>query len=211
VAAALVFIFGAIGVLVAKYPRYWEQPLAAAPPHSSSPSPGDVSNASSSVPPAPLVVLEYTDYECPFCARMHEQLRSVTHRPDVRLVRRHFPLDGTCNPGLGPGIHPSACALARAAICAEAQDLLDPMEEGLFANQREKLSVSVLAARAGLDVPRFEACLTSKDTERRLAADIAAAWRDGVRATPSYVVGGAVHAGRFPAELLPPLGVAHGG
>lgn len=210
VASVLAVLAMAIGLVIALYPHYWEQrprSSESAPLPSSSPrkkAPEMVTSAAA----GPLIVVEYTDFECPYCARMHEELRTVSLRPDVRIVRRHFPLDGACNPAVRPGIHPSACALARAAICAEDQGMASAMEDELFSNQRDKLPVETLAARVGLDLQRFEACLTSMDTGRRLAADVAAAQKDGVRATPSYVVGGVVYPGRFPVELLPSEGPA---
>lgn len=126
-------------------------------------------------------------------------------------VRRHFPLDPACNPAVRRRIHPSACNLARAAVCAEAQGRLEGMEDALFANQRERLPVETLATRVGLDLGRFRACLDSPETERRLATDVAAATRGGVRSTPSYVVDGAVYSRRFPAERLPPIVPTNGG
>jgi protein-disulfide isomerase len=122
----------------------------------------------------------------------------------VKLVRRQFPLDPVCNPAVKRQIHPTACALARAGICAEVQGRLPEMDDALFRNQQERLPVAALAERLGLDLGRFRDCLASPETDRRLAADIGAAVRDGVRATPTYVVGRMVEVGRLPEELLPP-------
>jgi protein-disulfide isomerase len=197
----------AVTLASAAYPRYWERAMRASPPVPST------SRATAAVLPgaaarpasrSSAVVVEYSDYECPFCARAHEETRLwLAGRPDVKLVRRQFPLDDSCNPALKKQIHLSACALARAAICAEAQGRLPEMDDALFQNQGQSLPVLTLAARIGLDVERFRACLGAPETERRLAADIAAGMRDGVRATPTYVVGQMVRSGQFPAELLP--------
>lgn len=98
-------------------------------------------------------------------------------------------------------------------MSARAEDQpgrLDEMEDALFANQRSSLGRGPRAAAR----PRsraFRACFSSPETERRLAADVAAGVRDGVRATASYVVGGRVHVGRLPPELLGPMGATHGG
>jgi protein-disulfide isomerase len=149
------------------------------------------------------VVVEFSDYECPFCARAHEQLATLrAARPDLEIVRRHFPLDAACNPALARSIHPSACALARAAICAEAQGRFAEMDDALFRNQQAREPVSRLAGRLGLDVAAFEACLASPATEARLARDVEDGMRAGVRATPSYVVAGKVYAGELPPGLL---------
>jgi uncharacterized membrane protein/protein-disulfide isomerase len=205
--AVALLLPASIAFTSAAYPRYWERGAPAnRQPGREAASPGAAAMTS-----GPLLVFGYTDYECPFCARMHEATRALAGRADVTLVRRHFPLDPACNPAVKRQVHPSACALARASICAEAQGRLDEMEDALFANQRARPSVEVLASRLGLDFERFRACLSSPETERRLAADVAAGVRDGVRATPSYVVGGTVHAGRLPPELLRAMGAAHGG
>jgi len=196
---------GALAALIAWYPRYWA--TRAAPPPAAQPS------AAQGAPPVggARVLVEFSDYECPFCARAHEQLAALrVARPDLRIVRRHFPLDEACNPAVKRSIHPGACELARAAICADAQGRFAAMDDALFANQAAKAPVSVLAARIGLDVPKLEACLSSSETARHLAADIADALKLGVRATPSYVVEGRVFTGEIPPELLAPPAVPAG-
>lgn len=82
---------------------------------------------------------------------------------------------------------------------------------GRAPGRRERAPVETLASRLDLDLELFRACLSLPETDRRLAADVAAGVRDGVRATPSYVVGGVVHSGRLPPELLRPVRAAHGG
>lgn len=184
---------GAVALAATAYPRYWERPALASPVGAAPAGSG------------PAVMVEYSDYQCPMCALAHEETRTfLARRPDVTLVRRHFPLDSSCNPALTRPMHPQACALARAAICAEAQERFAEMDDALFENQREGLPVSAIAERLGLDMGRFRECLASPETERRLAADIAAGRRDGVKATPTFVVRGVAVAGRIPVDLLPP-------
>jgi protein-disulfide isomerase len=229
-AAAMVFVV-VIGAAAAFYPRYWERPRAGtAPPRGqgATPGPGAQGTAPStgstgstgpagpqvpapSAPAAPAaesektVVVEYSDYECPYCARAHEEMRAIVQRrPDLTVVRRHFPLDSSCNPAVSRQVHPGACRLARAGICAEAQGKFGAMDDALFRNQRPGLDPVAIARQLGLDVERFEGCLGSPETSARLQADIAAAMRDGVRATPTYVVGGVARAGQFPLDLVPP-------
>jgi len=200
-AAAAALLLAAVAVLAGVYPRYWQH----------APAPRGLATAAG--PGAgPGVVVEYSDYECPMCARAHEETRTfLARRPDVKLVRRQFPLDSSCNPAVKRQIHPTACALARAGLCAEAQGRLAEMDDALFRNQREQVPVSALAERLGLDLGRFRDCLASPETDRRLGADIAAALRDGVRATPTFVVGRVVEVGRLPEELLPPPPAAPAG
>jgi protein-disulfide isomerase len=206
-AAAAIAVVGAIAIAAAVYPRYWaaaaptEQPGAAAAPRPAAPA-----SAADGTPAAQgSTVVVYSDYECPYCARAHEETRLVlARRPDVRLVHRQFPLDASCNPAVKRTVHPTACGLARAGICAEAQGRLAEMDDALFRNQEKNRPVRDLATDIGLDVPRFEACLDAPSTKERLSSDIAAGIRDGVRATPTYVVNGAARAGAFPVDLLPP-------
>lgn len=195
-AAFALACLAATALVAAAYPRYWERPPAG-PPVLLAPA--------TSVAPGPAVVVEYSDYQCPMCARAHEETRAfLARRPDVTLVRRHFPLDSSCNPAMTKPMHPLACALARAAICAEVQGRFAEMDDALFRNQQQGLPVETIAGRLGLDMERFRACLASPETERRLAADIAAALRDRIGATPTFVVRGIAVAGRLPVELLPP-------
>jgi len=190
-AAALVAV--AAAGLVAAYARAAPPPAPAAQPAAAL---GPVG------PTGSIVVFEYSDYECPHCARRHEEDKPVlARRPDVRLVRRHFPLDQACNPLLKRPFHEGSCQLARAGICAEAQGRFEEMDDLLFRNQAEKAPVDALARRLGLDPERFRSCLTAPETEDRLARDIAEGIRAGVRGTPSYEWNGKVFQGDL-GELL---------
>ncbi len=188
------------------YPRYWDRPQPAPP------RPAGVTTAASpgqAQGEGARVVVEYSDYLCPFCAKAHEETRVIRDtRPDITIVRRQFPLDASCNPALTRTIHPAACDLARAGICAQEQGRFPAMDDALFRNQRAGLPPAEVAQQVGLDVDRFQACMRSPDSARRLEADIAAGMRDGVRATPTYVVNGVAKAGMFPVELLPPAPTA---
>jgi uncharacterized membrane protein/predicted DsbA family dithiol-disulfide isomerase len=191
-------ILGGIGVAAVAYPRYWDRPAVARVP--AGPATGSTG-----------VVIEYSDYECPFCARAHEQERGVlASRPGLVVVRRHFPLDPSCNPAVKRAIHPAACALARAAICAEAQGQAARMDDALFRDQGKGTTPAEIARGLGLDMDRFSACLSSPETSRRLSEDVAAGIRDGVRAIPTYLVDGTAHVGTLPPSLAAPGGTASG-
>jgi len=144
-------------------------------------------------------------YDCPFCARSFRTIRSqLQGRTDLRIVHRHFPLDASCNPALKRSVHPQACELARAAVCAGAQGKGDAMDALLFETQESRLPPTELAARLALDVPRFRACLASREAAEKVAADVAEGIRIGVRATPTFVVDGVLHSGELPPEVLAP-------
>jgi len=190
-----------VGTLVGAYPRYWDHAKPPAPP-------AGPAGPTAPTPPVQLAdpamgAVLYSDYECPFCANAHLELKSaLAARPDIRVVKRHFPLDQSCNAAVKRAIHPDACRLARAAICAEAQGRLEEMDDLLYANQQAKRPVEALAAQIGLDPARFQACLGAAETEQRLQADIADALQAKVKATPTYFVGGVEYSGRFPVEVF---------
>ncbi len=187
-----------VAVAARAQPRYWEKPPT---------PPVPLAKVVTGLPaPAagPPVIVEFSDYECPFCAKAHFELKALLEtRPDVRLVKRHFPLDPTCNPMMKRAMHPDACALARAGICAEAQGRLAEMDDALFGNQQAKRPVTDLAMDVGLDLARFRDCLASPETSRRLGDDIATGVQIGLKATPTYVVNGVQYSGVLPPGALP--------
>jgi protein-disulfide isomerase len=206
-----VIVVGLAGLLVlaSYYPRYWERARAEA--NLTRPPPGGPGVTGTPPAPAgPLVdpavgAIVFSDYECPYCLVAHGELRAVlARRPDIKVVKRHFPLDQACNPVIKRPIHQRACEYARAAICAEAQGHFDAMDDALFQNQRGQRPVEELAGGLGLDVPRFQACLAAPETAQRLQADIAAALKADVKATPTYLVGGVQYAGKLPVEVFRP-------
>lgn len=157
-------------------------------------------------PPGSLVVYEYSDYLCPFCARIHVEEKAIrAARPDVRFVRRFFPLDATCNRRLTATVHEGACDLARGGICAEKQGRFEAYDDAAFANQEARPGPEELARMAGLDPAAFDACLSSSDTQQRLAEDIQSGNELGVRGTPSFLLQGKVVGA---PQLLQLLGVA---
>lgn len=201
--AAAVGALVVVGVTKGQYDRGWRpvtsQPRTAPAP-ANTPVPANITYRDAQ---GKLTVIEYSDYECPACLNAHERNRVLlSDRTDVTLVRRQFPLDSACNPMVKGAIHPNACRLARAAICAEAQGRFEDMDHALFRNQREHLPLVELARRLGLDLNRFNECLDSAQTTQRLAEDINAAVSSGVHVTPSYVIGGATFSGELPPGIF---------
>ena len=212
--AALALAVAVVAVLEAAYPRYWERSRAAAGaaagpsgrPATGAPRP-PAPGTRPARPPAPggvITVLEFSDYECPYCAKAHEANKALfAGREDVVLVRKQYPLDPTCNPAMKRALHLSACQLARAAICARAQGRFDEMDDALFANQRAKEPVQEVARKVGLDLAAFGTCLDAPETVRALEAEVAEGTRAGVNATPTYVVNGTDLLGRAPSRRDP--------
>jgi protein-disulfide isomerase/uncharacterized membrane protein len=141
-----------------------------------------------------LTIVEYSDYECPFCRQAHELVRELVreNRDWLRLVHVHFPLDQACNPMLSRPFHLHACDSARAALCAEEQDAFWSMNDRLFVRRGGlgEGGLVMLAEELGLDKARFRECLGSERTARALKQDVALGLARSFRGTPAFVLGG---------------------
>jgi len=138
-----------------------------------------------------VVVIEYGDYECPYCARTDRLLADLP----VTRVFRHFPVASK---------HPRARALAHAAEAAALQGRFWEMHDSLFADQG-RLDDPHLWERAGalgLDLERFERDRRSDQVAARVTADFRAGLRAGVASTPTLFVDGEHHPGAPSDELL---------
>lgn len=146
---------------------------------------------------APMTLVEYSDFQCPFCSRTTGILAELRERlgDDLRYVFRHLPLTD---------VHEHAELAARAAEAAAAQGRFWEMHDRLFAHQ-DRLTADDLvehAAAIGLDVPRFLADLEREDTDLRVREDVASAEASGVTGTPTFFVGGRRHSGVYDAATL---------
>jgi protein-disulfide isomerase len=128
-------------------------------------------------------IVLFTDFQCPYCAKLDARLRELTSkRSDVRVVLRHHPLP----------MHPDARLAAKAAIAADLQGKLTSFSRTLFENQGmlDRAHLVDLAGRAGLDQKKFEADLDAPSTSQLLAADEALAAKLDVRGTPTSFIDG---------------------
>jgi protein-disulfide isomerase len=136
---------------------------------------------------APVTIVEFSDYQCPFCARFFATSFLVLKKDyvdtgKVRYVFRDHPLDQ---------IHPQARKAAEAAHCAGDQGRFWNMHEVLFRNQRALAATQLVehAQAAGVDGTKLEECLASGRFAARVAKGIADGAAIGVRGTPSFVIG----------------------
>jgi protein-disulfide isomerase len=132
---------------------------------------------------APVTIVEFSDFECPFCQQVQETLKQIVERyPDeVRLVFKHLPSEG----------HRNSLPAARAAYCAGEQDRFWQFHDGLFATRG--LSAGVfddIAARVGLGREKFQSCLTSERPRSAIVKDIETARRYRIDSTPSFLING---------------------
>lgn len=134
---------------------------------------------------APVVMVEYGDLECPYCARAEPVLRELLadFGDDLAFVFRHNPL---------PDVHPHAELAAEATEAANAQGAFWEMHDLLFTNQ-DALEVPDLlryAEELELDVQRFKADLKKRKHARRVAEDAASGESSGVAGTPTFFING---------------------
>jgi len=146
---------------------------------------------------APLELVMYGDFQCPYCAAAQSIVRRVRERLDGRLrfAFRHMTL---------PELHPEAQVAAEASEAAAAQGAFWPMHDHLYA-ARGKLGFADLVAHAaavGLDAGRVREELSAGVHGPRVARDEATARAAGVQGTPAFFVNGVLHAGAFDAGSL---------
>ena len=127
------------------------------------------------------MIIEFGDYECPFCRDSHADLEAVlASYPDATIGFRHYPLTA---------IHPKAEAAARAAICAEEQGRFAQLHSLLFESTdwRDTGDWKTLAEKAGVDdMVSYEDCLQGEAAGRRLEEDMRLGDALGVTATPTF-------------------------
>ena len=153
-----------------------------------------------------VVIVEFSDYQCPHCSRAHVQMRELVEKhPDrVRLVHRHYPLDHHCNPTIGKPFHPQACEYARLVHCAGLLDQFWEANDYLFAQgrRREPVTGEELAGALGIESEDLAACARGDEARRAIEADLAAGREHHVRGTPTFLLGGKAYPGRIPDEVI---------
>jgi protein-disulfide isomerase len=143
---------------------------------------------------APVTIVEFSDFECPFCARARPTLKRITevYGDKVRVAFRDYPLP----------IHARAPKAAEAAACAADQGRFWEMHDKLF-GASPKLDVAELKRYAGelaLDAAAFDACLDSGRQAASVKADVDAANAYGVNSTPAFFINGRLISGALPFE-----------
>ena len=137
-------------------------------------------------PDAPLIIMEFADFECPACRRTHQKLFNalVTNYVDsgqLLFVSRQMPLPQ----------HKLAPGAARAAYCAGREDLYFEMYDRLYSDRAvlETNGMMMAASELGLNVADFERCLSDPELDSILQREAADAHAAGVTATPSFILG----------------------
>ncbi|HVR71451.1 MAG TPA: thioredoxin domain-containing protein [Vicinamibacteria bacterium] len=158
---------------------------------------GEAGNPAKGPAGAPVTVIEFSDFQCPFCARVNPTLARLqeTYAGKVRIVFRDLPL---------LSIHKNAGHAAEAAHCADDQDKFWEMHDRLFANQ-QKLAPADLKEHAvalGLDAAAFNQCLDSGKYTPEWRRDAEEASRLGLSGTPAFFINGRLLTGAQPYEAF---------
>jgi protein-disulfide isomerase len=135
---------------------------------------------------APVTLVEFSDFQCPFCGRyVRDTLPQIkaayVDTGKIRYVFRHYPIDS---------LHPQAVGSARAAVCAEKQGKFWQMHDRLFANPREQSEQQLRdhATAVGLDLKAYGTCVTGP-APAVVSEDIDAAVAGGAMGTPAFFIG----------------------
>jgi protein-disulfide isomerase len=134
---------------------------------------------------APVILVEYGDYECPFCGKAYPMIKGIQQRMGDRLcfVFRNFPISTS---------HPHAVRAAEAAEAAGAQGKFWEMHDVIYENQQtlEDDDLRTFAEQLGLDMERFDRDMDSRRHAERVRHDFMSGVRSGVNGTPTFFLNG---------------------
>ena len=142
-----------------------------------------------------VTIVEFGDFQCPYCGAAEPTIRQVdAARPGLRWVWKNLPLS----------FHDRALPTAIAAMCADAQGHFWEMHDLLYANQdaQSDTDLASYAAQIGLDVPQWQACLTTAGPVNQINADLATADNARVDGTPTFFVNGLSLVGSQPLDAF---------
>ena len=146
---------------------------------------------------APITIVEFSDYQCPFCRRWHAEVYKpllAAYPGKIRLVYRNLPLTS---------IHPDALAAAEAAMCAGEQDVYWKYHDKLFGSESLGNNVYIqYAQELGLNMPTFEACISNHKYQKAIETDSDFAINLGVRSTPTFFINGLAIVGAQPLDVF---------
>lgn len=146
---------------------------------------------------APITIVEYSDFQCPFCTRFHATMQQVmeNYPNKVRWVYRHFPLDA---------IHPFARKAAEASECAGDQGKFWEYADKLVENY-QSINTELfpkLAKDLKLNISTFNSCLSSGKFASKVSSDLAEGQKSGVRGTPGSFINGQNVKGAVPYSTI---------
>jgi protein-disulfide isomerase len=141
-------------------------------------------------PAAPVVIVEFTDFQCPYCSKFNESTRTellAKYGDRIRLVFKHYPLDA---------IHPDAKQAAVAAQCALREQKFWEIKDVLFGNQKGLSQEFLLKSGESMGLgTAYASCMESKATLAEVEQDMKDGAEVGVQGTPTFLINGHMLAG----------------
>jgi protein-disulfide isomerase len=158
----------------------------------------DIAGAPSRGPEnAPVTIVEFSDFHCPFCRRVQPTLEQLLAKypGKIRLVYKDLPLDS---------LHPQARVAAEAAQCAHEQGKFWPYHDKLYerGTDTSTATLTAVAADAGLDVPAFSQCLASGRQKATVQRSLDEGESFGATGTPTFFINGRMMSGALPLETF---------
>jgi protein-disulfide isomerase len=148
---------------------------------------------------AKITLVEFSDFQCPYCIRAVGQLDAVlkAYPQDVRLIYKQFPLDS----------HSQARVASQASLAAHAQGKFWPLHDRMYSQSRQinRANILVWAKELGLDMPKFTADFNAAATSKAVENDLAEGERIGVQGTPTLFINGKKYQGALEPSVLIPL------
>jgi len=198
----------ALIVLWAFFPNYWTFKPIAIPQNMPTGVTVDGDPWIGSLDPS-LTIVEYTDYRCFQCRKMHFFLRDLIARNPgfIRLVHRHFPMDKAFNPLVKEQVHAGAGRMALLAIYAASQDRFWQMNDILFNLEKDhkQINMKELARMCELETKDLARKLGQPVLVKKLFKNIQEGLAHGINGTPAYVINGKVYTAQIPPEILKPF------
>ncbi len=147
---------------------------------------------------AKVTIVEYSDFECPYCSRGHQTVKQILsdYPNDVRVLFKHLPLD----------FHPKALPAAKyfEAIAMQSHDKAQKFHDEMFDKQGElknrgEAFMKEVAKKLGLDMKKLEADVAKEEIQKRIDADVEEARQFNITGTPGFVINGVSLRGAYPA------------
>lgn len=157
---------------------------------------------------AEVILYAYTDFRCPIC-KVHDRMlyKLAKELKNIKIVHRNLSLDTECNRYLTQPFHEGSCKMARIALAAKKQgkfwDIDNAFFEHIPANEPfDEAKMLKIAEDLGLDMEQLQKDAESEEIKKEILAEIDAAYKEGINATPSSKIGNDVYIGIKPYEEL---------
>jgi len=145
---------------------------------------------------APVTIIEFSEFQCPFCSRVNPTMKQITetYGPKVRIAFKHNPLP----------FHKEAPLASQAALAAGEQGKFWEMHDKLFENQKAlgRAELETYAQGLGLDMDKFKKALDTNKFQAQVEADMALAKKVGARGTPNFRINGVEVSGARPFDAF---------